>query len=170
MVGLHIGVPLSIAVGVENECGPALRLLLIVGFFEHLGVQPADHPTATAGPQRVVGILGKLQVVRAETRAHECDLPGFRIVRGKVALAGGNREKLRRRTIRIRFAHTSPVYVQVGDGRGIVPEDAKFFIDWIDREVNFYEGYSGFRSEQDRQAMLEIYRKARAVYVRLAKP
>jgi len=68
----------------------------------------------------------------------------------------------------IRFAHTSPVYVQVGDGRGIVPEDAKFFIDWIDREVNFYEGYSGFRSEQDRQAMLEIYRKARAVYVRLA--
>jgi len=70
----------------------------------------------------------------------------------------------------IRFAHTSPVYVQVGDGRGIVPEDAKFFIDWIDREVNFYEGYSGFRSEQDRQAMLEIYRKARAVYVRLAKP
>ena len=70
----------------------------------------------------------------------------------------------------IRFAHTSPVYVQVGDGRGIVPEDARFFIDWIDREVNFYEGYSGFRREQDRQAMLEIYRKARAVYVRLAKP
>jgi hypothetical protein len=70
----------------------------------------------------------------------------------------------------IHFAHTSPVYVQVGDGHGIVLEDAKFFIDWIDREVNFYEGYSGFRSEQDRQAMLEIYRKARAVYVRLAKP
>ena len=118
----------------------------------------------------MVGILGELQVVRAETRANERDQPGFRIVHGKVALAGGKREKLRRRTIRIRFAHTSPVYVQVGDGRGIVPEDAKFFIDWIDREVNFYEGYSGFRSEQDRQAMLEIYRKARAVYVRLAKP
>jgi hypothetical protein len=70
----------------------------------------------------------------------------------------------------IRFAHTSPVYVQVGNGRGIVPEDAKFFLDWIDREVKFYKGYSGFRSEQDREAMLEMYRKARAVYARLAKP
>jgi len=70
----------------------------------------------------------------------------------------------------IRFAHTSPVYVQVGNGRGTVPEDAKFFVDWIDREVKFYKGYSGFRSEQDREAMLEMYRKARAVYGRLAKP
>jgi len=70
----------------------------------------------------------------------------------------------------IRFAHTSPVYVQVGNWRGTVPEDAKFFVDWIDREVKFYQGYSGFRSEQDREAMLEMYRKARAVYERLAKP
>jgi len=70
----------------------------------------------------------------------------------------------------IRFAHTSPVYVQVGRDRGIVPEDAKFFLDWIDREMKFYGGYSGFHSEQDRQAMLEMYRQARAVYERLAKP
>ena len=122
----------------------------------------ARRPFAAFDVKRCSGSVGRPQPLALPA--------GFRIVRGKVALAGGNREKLRRRTIRIRFAHTSPVYVQVGDGRGIVPEDAKFFIDWIDREVNFYEGYSGFRSEQDRQAMLEIYRKARAVYVRLAKP
>jgi len=60
--------------------------------------------------------------------------------------------------------------VQVGNERGIVPEDAKFFINWIDREMKFYEGYSGFRSDQDRQAMLEMYRKARVVYEQLAKP
>jgi hypothetical protein len=70
----------------------------------------------------------------------------------------------------IRFAHTSPVFVQLGNERGIVPNDAKFFIDWIDREMKFYEAYSGFRSEQDRQAMLDMYRKARAVYEQLAKP
>ena len=70
----------------------------------------------------------------------------------------------------IRFAHTSPVYVRVGEGRGIVPEDAKFFINWIDREMKLYQGYPGFRSEQDRQAMLEMYRKARAVYAQLTKP
>jgi len=70
----------------------------------------------------------------------------------------------------VRFAHTSPVYVQVGKRQGTVPEDARFFVQWIDREVEFYKGYPGFRSERDRDAMLEMYRRARAVYERLAKP
>jgi hypothetical protein len=70
----------------------------------------------------------------------------------------------------VRFAHTSPVYVQVGKRQGTVPEDARFFVHWIDREVEFYKGYQGFRSERDRDAMLEMYRRARAVYERLAKP
>ncbi len=68
-----------------------------------------------------------------------------------------------------RFAQTSPVYVQVGQDRGIVPEDAKFFLDWIDREMQFYGKLAKFRSEADRQAMLDFYRRARAVYERLAR-
>jgi TolB protein len=68
-----------------------------------------------------------------------------------------------------RFAHTSPIYVQVGQDPGIVPEDAQFFLDWIDREMQFYGKLAEFRSEADRQATLDYYRRARAVYERLAK-
>src|SRR5215470_17423394 len=52
LVRLHIFVALSVAVGIEDERRPALRLLFIVGFVEHLGVEPADCSSATtaAGP------------------------------------------------------------------------------------------------------------------------
>jgi hypothetical protein len=68
----------------------------------------------------------------------------------------------------VRFAQTSPVYVRVGSKPGVVPKDAEFFLAWIDREMKFYEGLSGFRSESDRQGMLAFFRQARAVYERLA--
>lgn len=67
-----------------------------------------------------------------------------------------------------RFAHTSPVYVQVGSDRGLGREDAKYFVAWIDREIKFYENLPGFRTDTDRQAMLAMFRKARGVYARLA--
>ncbi len=68
----------------------------------------------------------------------------------------------------VRFAQTSPVYVRVGVRRGVVLDDVKFFLAWIDREIKFYEGLSGFRSESDRQGMLAFFRQARGVYERLA--
>jgi hypothetical protein len=70
----------------------------------------------------------------------------------------------------IRFAQTSPVYVQVGTSRGIVAEDVKFFLNWLDREIEFYKRQPGFKTEFDRQAMLEFFRQARAVYARLLAP
>ena len=69
----------------------------------------------------------------------------------------------------IRFAHTSPIYIEKGDQRLVVPEDARFFIEWIDREIGFYEKESGFRSEHDREAMLSFFRKAREVYAALLR-
>ena len=68
----------------------------------------------------------------------------------------------------VRFAHTSPVYVKIGQDPGIVREDTEFFLDWMDREIGFYEKLSGFREEGERQAMLAMFRRARAVYARLA--
>lgn len=67
----------------------------------------------------------------------------------------------------IRFAHTSPVYVQVGNDCGIVAEDARFFLDWLDRESKFYRKLAGFQKESDRQGMLNLFRQAQAVYERL---
>ncbi len=64
----------------------------------------------------------------------------------------------------IRFAHTSPIYVQKANQRLIVPDDARFLIEWIDREIGYYERESRFRSPQERADMLIFFRKARAVY------
>jgi hypothetical protein len=67
----------------------------------------------------------------------------------------------------IRFAHTSPVYVLLGTFRGIVPEDARYFVKWIDREMEFYRKESRFRTSEDRRAMLDLFDRARKVYSRL---
>lgn len=67
----------------------------------------------------------------------------------------------------IRFAHTSPVYVQVGSNVPDASADAKFFIEWIDREIAFYQKEPGFREPRHREEMLEFFRKARAVYAKM---
>src|SRR5207247_9891783 len=53
LVGLHIVVPLAVAVGVEAEGGPTLSFRLVAGLVERLPVQPADDAAggaAGAGP------------------------------------------------------------------------------------------------------------------------
>jgi hypothetical protein len=67
----------------------------------------------------------------------------------------------------IRFAHTSPVFVEVAGSNPSAAEDARFFIEWIDREIQFYQKESGFRDPQHREAMLAFFRKARDVYAKL---
>jgi hypothetical protein len=69
----------------------------------------------------------------------------------------------------IRFAHTSPVYIQFGQESGIVAADARFFIEWIDREIRFYQEQRGFRKDSDRSEMLSFFQKARAVYVKISE-
>ena len=89
LVGLHIGVPLAVAVGVDDERRPALRLGRVAGFPEQLRVHPADDGQfvleIVAEPQRVVGILGKIQMVRPETRVNERELRGLRVVHRDLA-------------------------------------------------------------------------------------
>jgi hypothetical protein len=68
----------------------------------------------------------------------------------------------------VRFGHTSPVYVRVGKDRGIVPEDAEYFVRLMDQEIKFYQNLSGFRSASDQEAMVSMLKEARADYARLA--
>ena len=68
----------------------------------------------------------------------------------------------------IRFAHTSPVYIQFGRESGVVAADARFFIEWIDREIRFYQEESGFKKDSDRSEMVSFFQKARAVYVKIS--
>ncbi len=67
----------------------------------------------------------------------------------------------------IRFAHTSPVYVDL-DKLAIPPsEDVQFFIDWIDREIEHYTKLEGFKEAAHRAEMLAFFRSAREVYAKM---
>ena len=68
----------------------------------------------------------------------------------------------------VRFAQTSPVYVRVGQDDGVVAEDAKYLADLVEQQVKYCETAPNLRSEADRQAMISMFRKAEAVYARLA--
>jgi hypothetical protein len=68
----------------------------------------------------------------------------------------------------VRFAHTSPVYIEFPGSTGIVKGDASFFINWIDREMAFYRRLPDFRTPEEREAMLDFFAAAREVYTKIA--
>jgi TolB protein len=68
----------------------------------------------------------------------------------------------------IRFSHTSPVYFDLATPT-TAAEDAKFFLDWIDREMHFYQASAGFRREEDRVLMIDLFAKVRAIYERMVQ-
>jgi len=67
----------------------------------------------------------------------------------------------------VRFAHTSPVYVRVGQDEGHVADDAKYLLGVVEQQIEFCKT-AAYRHEADRQAMLAFFRQAAAVYARLA--
>lgn len=69
----------------------------------------------------------------------------------------------------VRFAHTSPVYIEVAGRSGLVRDDAPFFVDWMDREIAHYRNLPGFREPAHREAMLSLFTSARQVYASLAR-
>jgi hypothetical protein len=68
----------------------------------------------------------------------------------------------------IRFAHTSPIYVDAGIPAAAT-DDAKFFLEWIDREIAFYTANRDFRQRNHEDEMLAFFRQAREVYARMAQ-
>ncbi len=62
------------------------------------------------------------------------------------------------------FATTSPVYVTVEGAPVRSAEDARYFLDWIDRLRAFVERHPGFNTESERQAVLARLAAARVVY------
>ena len=106
LIRLDVGVALAVAVGVEHQRRPALRLRGVAGLVEHLRVQPADDRTAAARPQRVVGVVAELQMVRREAGVDERVLLRLRIEHRDVADGAVHRERLRRRVIRARPCRT----------------------------------------------------------------
>jgi hypothetical protein len=62
------------------------------------------------------------------------------------------------------YATTSPVYMSVAGSGLKSPEDAQYFLAWIDRMVHSTEANTNWTTEAEKTAVLDILRKARAVY------
>ncbi len=68
------------------------------------------------------------------------------------------------------FAHTSPAYVLL-DGRPVrVAADARAIVAKIDQLVRYTETKAAFRTPEQKTETLALYRQARAVYEKLARP
>jgi hypothetical protein len=67
----------------------------------------------------------------------------------------------------VRFAHTSPVYVHVGQDDGHVADDANYLLGVVEQQIKFCQT-APYPNEADRQVMLAFFRQAAAVYARLA--
>jgi len=66
------------------------------------------------------------------------------------------------------FASTSPIYVNVGDEKIESPEDAEFFLAWIDRVDTATRAHTGWNTDAERTSALAMIDRARAVYQKLA--
>src|SRR3954462_12602516 len=89
LVPVDVIVAAAVAVSVEHERRPALRLLLVAGFLEELAVEPAEHRvarTAGARPQRLVRVLREGEVVRIDASANEREPAALRVVHREMAV------------------------------------------------------------------------------------
>jgi Tol biopolymer transport system component len=62
------------------------------------------------------------------------------------------------------YATTNPIYVTVGGESARSPEDARYFVSWIDRIRESVEAHRDWNTEAEREATLEMLARARAVY------
>ena len=78
LIDIYKRVTLAIAVGVEDERSPTLRLLFVLGLEVHPGVEETFDNAAAREPQNI--FIVQIQMMRSEARVDGCDLFGFRIV------------------------------------------------------------------------------------------
>ena len=93
-----VRIALAVAVGVEDEARPPLRLLRVVRLVPHLRVQPAEDRVAHAEvvePERVVRVLGEIEVMRVETEVDVGELLRLRVVHRRLPHGLVHREALR---------------------------------------------------------------------------
>jgi hypothetical protein len=68
------------------------------------------------------------------------------------------------------FAHTSPVWLQVGESPVISPDDAQFFVEWIDKLIQVLSARNRFEKTEDRLAVERVFRQAQDRYRQQLKP
>lgn len=66
------------------------------------------------------------------------------------------------------FATTSPVYLTIAGIPPRSPEDARFFLDWVDRLREGAERHTGYNTATEKAAILDIISRARAEFEKRA--
>jgi hypothetical protein len=67
------------------------------------------------------------------------------------------------------YATTSPIYLTVGGRPARSPEDARYFMAWIDRMRAAVEAHSDWNAAAERRETLEMLSRAHAEYARRAE-
>ena len=62
------------------------------------------------------------------------------------------------------FAHTSPVWLQVGEAPVTSSDDAQFFVEWIDKLIQVLSARNRFEKTADRLAVEQLFRQAQDRY------
>ncbi len=66
------------------------------------------------------------------------------------------------------YAHTNPVYLAKEGSRPRSPEDARYFLRWIDHVLGLLEQSDAFDTPAQKREVIELWRRARGVYAKLA--
>ncbi len=66
------------------------------------------------------------------------------------------------------YAHTNPVYLVKGGQPVHSPEDARYFLKWIDTVLGMIESSDSFDTPQQKQVVVELWQRARVVYETLS--
>lgn len=64
------------------------------------------------------------------------------------------------------FAHTNPIYVQLGGARIHSPADSKYFLKWINRLEKFLERHSRWGNKEESARTKDSFDRARTVFKR----
>ena len=62
------------------------------------------------------------------------------------------------------FSTTSPIYVTVGGEPTRSPDDADYFIAWIDRLIEMAREHGGYNTKAEKSTVLKLLTDARAIY------
>src|SRR5215831_10930822 len=119
LVGLHVFVNLAVAVGVDDDRGPALGFRLVAGLFVDPAVQPAHDAllrSTLADPNRVIGILRQHHVVGVVAGPNQLGGVRLGIVYRQATGRFLDRERLGRWVIRSRL--TERRVLRLANARG----------------------------------------------------
>jgi hypothetical protein len=59
------------------------------------------------------------------------------------------------------YASTGPIYVEVGGARPRSPEDARYFVRWLDRNLESASAREDYNSAREKQRVLDYLKTAR---------